>query len=68
MFIVQATGYQYGRKKFKTVVGSSTLFDGAEILENRNYYHLFYFFKTVLVEQEIEVLMYDFGGFLVSIL
>ena len=43
----------------------SIQWDGYSSLEN-DYFHLFYFFRTLLVEQEREVLMYDLGGFLAA--
>ena len=44
----------------------SILWDGSPILQDKNYYHLFYFFRSLVVEQHREVLIYDLGGFLAA--
>jgi hypothetical protein len=49
-----------------TIHINSLLFDGEPELKNTSYYHLFYYFKTYLIEKRLEVLVYDLGGFLAA--
>ena len=46
-----------------TIHMNSLLFEGSPELENSSYYHVFYYFKTYLIEKRTEFLVYDLGGF-----
>jgi len=45
---------------------NSIKWDGSPELQDENYYHLFFYYKSTLVPKQVEVLVYDFGGFIAA--
>jgi hypothetical protein len=45
---------------------NSILWEGSPASRDGNYYHLFYYYSSNLVQKQVEVLVYDFGGFIAA--
>jgi hypothetical protein len=45
---------------------NSILWEGSPALTKENYYHLFLFYRSASVEKQVEVLIYDLGGFIAA--
>ena len=46
---------------------NSIIWDGfPPSLADESYYHLFFYYKSDIVQKQVEVLVYDFGGFIAA--
>ena len=45
---------------------NSILWEVPPAIQDNNYYHLFYVYKTTSIEKQVEFLVYDLGGFLAA--
>ncbi len=45
---------------------NSILWEGSSASSDDNYYHLFFFYRSTTVQKQVEVLVYDLGGFLAA--